>query len=63
MVILFKELSKDSVELEEIKVLNHGIGLKQKKSSNFYSIPMKNVVSCQDLKENISGRLLTITLF
>jgi len=42
-------LSKDYIELEEIKLGHLGIG--GKKVSNFYSIPMMNVVSCEVFKE------------
>ncbi len=50
MKVQFKiGLSKDYIELEEIKVGHLGIG--GKKMSNFYSIPMRNVVGCEVLQE------------
>ena len=43
-------LSKDNIELEEIKIV-HLI----KKKSNFYSIPMSNVINCDALTDSIEG--------
>ena len=46
------ELSKDNLVIEEMKQV-----LASKKS-NFYTIPMRNVVSCFDLKETkTAGRV------
>lgn len=54
MKVQFKlGLSIDTIELEEIKIGSLSMGLR--KVSNFYSIPMKNVVSCELLKSSSDG--------
>ena len=49
------ELSKDNFELEEIKPVKISQLRLTTKNSDFYTIPMANVVSCVYLKENVMG--------
>ncbi len=44
-------MSKDNLELEEIKQVEITKLRLTSKRSNFYTIPMKNIVSCSDLKD------------
>ena len=46
------ELSKDNLELEEIKPIEITKLRLTNKRSNFYTIPMKNIVDCGDLKDS-----------
>ena len=50
------ELSKDNFELEEIKPVKITQLRLTTKNSNFYTIPMSNVVSCVNLKDNVMGK-------